>query len=261
MKTTYEKDWDKTYLHIDLEETFNENYQLQMIRKNKIPGILKMKGLGLNNGSRYTFTVNGMQSMRQTYEKTTIKKEDIWQFISSLITVTNTLKNYLLTPDCLLLSPDYVFIENGIYLFCYLPIKQKILSESFHEMTEYFVKNLDYEETEGIFLAYELHKATLQENYNLEQILKNYEEKEIDRRNEMEELKEGRARFTEEYIFTTEEESSEIYEPVQDMEPVCEMGGWKKPWKKVTEKIKKKRWGSWDDLILETDGQDKRSQL
>lgn len=165
MKTTYEKDWDKTYLHIDLEETFNENYQLQMIRKNKIPGILKMKGIGLNNGSRYTFTVNGMQSMRQTYEKTTIKKEDIWQFISSLITVTNTLKNYLLTPDCLLLSPDYVFIENGIYLFCYLPIKQKILSESFHEMTEYFVKNLDYEETEGIFLAYELHKATLQENY------------------------------------------------------------------------------------------------
>ena len=233
MKTTYEKDWDKTYLHIDLEETFNENYQLQMIRKNKIPGILKMKGIGLNNGSRYTFTVNGMQSMRQTYEKTTIKKEDIWQFISSLITVTNTLKNYLLTPDCLLLSPDYVFIENGIYLFCYLPIKQKILSESFHEMTE----------------------------YNLEQILKNYEEKEIDRRNEMEELKEGRARFTEEYIFTTEEESSEIYEPVQDMETVCEMGGWKKPWKKVTEKIKKKRWGSWDDLILETDGQDKRSQL
>ena len=65
MKTTYEKDWDKTYLHIDLEETFNENYQLQMIRKNKIPGILKMKGIGLNNGSRYTFTVNGMQSMRQ----------------------------------------------------------------------------------------------------------------------------------------------------------------------------------------------------
>lgn len=260
MKTTFEKEWDRTYLHIDIQEEFQENYQLQMIRKNEIPGILKMKGMEFDKGSRYTFTISGMQSIKQIYEKRTIKKEDILKLVSSLITVTDTLKKYLLNPDCLLLSPEYVYVMEEKYLFCYLPVKQKILSESFHEMTEYFVQNLDYKETEGIFLAYELHKATLQENYNLEQIVRNYEEREKDRINEIEELKEGRGRFTEENIFI-EEDEEDIYKPNQDIETIREIGGWKKPWRKATDRIRKKRWGNWDDLILETDGQDQEPQL
>ncbi len=260
MKTEYEKEWNRAYFHIDIEEEYKETYHLKMIRKNKIPGLLEVKGMGMEGGSRYTYTVSGMQSMKQQHENKMIKKEEIVNFVLALIEVTKQLREYLLNPDCLLLNPDFVFCEGERYYFCYLPVQQKSLSESFHEMTEYFVKNLDYSETDGIFLSYELHKATLQENYDLEKILRDYMEREENRKSEMEEIKEGRSKFSGTNIFTAELEPI-IYEPVQDVQTIREMGGWKSPLKKAVGKIKKERWGSWDDLIMETDGQDTGAPL
>ena len=63
-----------------------------------------------------------------------------------------------------------------------MPVQKKKLLQSFHELSEYFVKTLDYEDVEGIFLAYELHKATLQEKYDLKTIMEEYEIHEEERK-------------------------------------------------------------------------------
>lgn len=47
---------------------------------------------------------------------------------------------------------------------------------SYHELTEYFVKKVDYQDLESIQLACMLHKETLKETYDLESILQQYEE-------------------------------------------------------------------------------------
>ena len=65
-----------------------------------------------------------------------------------------------------------------------MPVQKKKLLQSFHELSEYFVKTLDYEDVEGIFLAYELHKATLQEKYDLKTIMEEYEIHEEERKKE-----------------------------------------------------------------------------
>lgn len=41
------------------------------------------------------------------------------------------------------------------------------MCEAFHELTEYFVKHLDYKDTEGVFLVSKIHRETLKENYDL----------------------------------------------------------------------------------------------
>ena len=131
------------------------------------------------------------------------------------------------------------------------PKVKEPVCEAFHVMTEYFVKKLDYEETEGILLAYELHKATLQENYDLEKIMDDYRMHEEKRHSsEIPRGNEGQEVLPEENIFSVGEEE---YEPVGDVETIREMGGWLSPWKKTAARLKKKRWGSWKDLILETD--------
>lgn len=42
---------------------------------------------------------------------------------------------------------------------------------------------------------------------------------------------------------------------------ICEdgVGGWWKSWRKAANGIRRKRWGNWDDLILETDRQEEES--
>ena len=108
--------------------------------------------------------VTGMVSMKTMFETSVIRKDDMLIFVNRLIEVVKLLGSYMLNPDGLLLYPEFVFFREDNWFFCYLPGRRKPLGEAFHIMTEYFVKKLDYEEVEGILLAYELHKATLQEN-------------------------------------------------------------------------------------------------
>ena len=87
-----------------------------------------------------------------------------------------------------------MYVKDGRFGFCYRPVRQKSLYRSFHEMTEFFVRKLDYKDTEGIFLAYLLHRSTLQEDYDLRAIMEEYRREESERNSscaaEVEEKKE-----------------------------------------------------------------------
>ena len=59
-------------------------------------------------------------------------------------------------------------------------------------------------------------------------------------------------------------DTEEEYKPAKDTEVIRESGGVWSAWKKAAHKISRGRlgrWGSWDDLILETDGQDESTHL
>mgnify|MGYP002575402669 FL=1 len=222
------------------------------------------KQCGIDGESRYTYEITGLVSMAVLFENKQVQKGDIEQFIYCLLESISQLQKYMLHPGCLLLEPEYVFCRKQKYFFCYLPGGKQELCESFHRMTEYFVEKLDYEDEQGITLAYELHKATLEENYDLDAIMQEY-------RTECEEAEEEDEADTEEAweeeeisdsLFTLDTE--EEYEPAKDTEVIRESGGVWSAWKKAAHKISRGRlgrWGSWDDLILETDGQDESTHL
>ena len=140
-----------------------------------------------------------------------------------------------------------------------------VSSEIAKEIATFF-KSCSIEKTDekGITLAYELHKATLEENYDLDAIMQEY-------RTECEEAEEEDEPDTEEAweeeeisdsLFTLDTE--EEYKPAKDTEVIRESGGVWSAWKKAAHKISRGRlgrWGSWDDLILETDGQDESTHL
>ncbi|MGC4018768.1 MAG: DUF6382 domain-containing protein [Muricomes sp.] len=251
MKAGYEKELNRVCLHIDLSRLYEEDYQIHMLRENKISGLLEITGCGIDGKSRYSYVVTGMISMKNRFETSAIKKEDMLVFVNRLMEIVKLLGRYMLSPDRLLLYPEFIFWGEDTWFFCYLPGRKKQVGEAFHVMTEYFVKKLDYEETEGIFLAYELHKATLQENYDLEKIMDEYRMHEEKRKSsETDITKREEGILQEENIFSVEEEE---YEQAGDTETLREMGGWLEPWKRTASKLKKKRWGNWKDLILETD--------
>ncbi|HAX51294.1 DUF6382 domain-containing protein [Muricomes intestini] len=255
MKTGYEKELNRVLLHVDLSKLYEEDYQIHMMKENKISGLLEVTGCGINGKSRYSYVVTGMVSMKTMFETSVIRKDDMLIFVNRLIEVVKLLGSYMLNPDGLLLYPEFVFFREDNWFFCYLPGRRKPLGEAFHIMTEYFVKKLDYEEVEGILLAYELHKATLQENYDLERIMNEYRIHEKKRRGSEvsetnEEMKEEQEGLPEENIFSINEEE---YEPSGDSETIREMGAWRNFRKRTGAKSKKLRWGSWKDLITEED--------
>ena len=84
----------------------------------------------------------------------------------------------MLDGNCLLLEPEYIFCERGHYYFCYYPAYRSEAKEAFHRLTEFFVQEVNYEDKEGVQLAYTLHKATMEENYSIKQIMENFSREE-----------------------------------------------------------------------------------
>ena len=74
MNTKYEKELNRICLHIHVPEIYEEDYQMPMLRANKIPGILEVNGCGIDGESRYTYEITGLVSMAVLFETSRFKK-------------------------------------------------------------------------------------------------------------------------------------------------------------------------------------------
>ena len=259
---TFENEWSQPCIHIDVCVPYEEDYQMRMLENNEIPRVMKVTGSGRNGESRYTFYTGGGISMEKKYEKEMMERDSIMNFTGQFMNVVESIKEHMLNPENLYLEPSCIWEKDGTYSFCYVPGLKKDLYDAFHKMTEFFVRKLDYRDMEGIYLAYMLHKATLQEDYDLGKILEDYLRSEKERE---EERKEENS-FSRECIFNVEEEENPdsgetMYEIRTDAVQVMEEKKKYGPLRKVMGKIRMGRWGDWQDMITEIDGQDGTGQI
>ena len=280
MKAKYEKELNKVKLCIETNLFYEEDYQMKMIRQNEITGLAKVECQHINGESIFKYDVSNLISLRKKYEMMELRCDDIYQIVEVLIEVVEEVQGYFLNPDRLVLDPSLIYWNKEKWSFLYLPVKKSNINKAFHELTEYFVKTLDYKEMEGIQLASFLHKETLQDNFNLKDIFDRYEEtyKRKKEREEMIEEEDEEGKEGEELIenFLTDEEETiginiENYQTVEEQPGKYQPNGEDKDESKKIEKTKKKankipfrkgkerattkfrrsRWGEWDDLITD----------
>lgn len=109
------------------------------------------------------------------------------------------------------------------------------MKDEFHRLTEYFVSEADYKEKEGVHFAYCMHKATMEENYSIEQI--------------MNELMEEKGEENEKTPPVRYDEKMEAH--ISENEMVAEKKELWGPVKKLLDKRKNDKWGSWDEIHIE----------
>lgn len=184
MKTSYKKDLKQAYLILEGDEPRSEDYQVAMLRENDIPGILKLEVRSVDNQNQYYYDITGKTSLKTFHEKVNLCYEDMKRLVTDILAVTRELSFYMLDGNRLLLEPQYIFSDKKGYYFCYYPAvagdkgsatARPVAKESFHRLTEFFVREVNYRDEEGVRFAYTLHKATMEENFSIEQILREME--------------------------------------------------------------------------------------
>lgn len=180
MKTYYKNDLKRAYMILEGETGEQEDYQIIMLKENEIPGILNMHVNYVDNESQYYYDISGKTSFKTLHEKVNLTLEDMKRLVNDLLRAIQILKKYMLDGKCILLDPEYIFCENETYYFCYYPFCSLDIRREFHALTEFFVREVNYKDDEGVHFAYTLHKATMEENYSIEEIMKQFvpEEKE-----------------------------------------------------------------------------------
>lgn len=246
-------------LVIEYSDDYEEDYQISMLRENHLQYMLEMEVNGVGNATYFSYNIGGMSSMQTCFEKQKISCRDLKRFLGQFLKAVDMTRRYLLNPDCLWLDPEYIFQQAGKYRFCYVPVLADPLTEQFHRLTEFFVRQIDYTDTECICLAHKLNQKSMEDQYDVGTLLKQYKQEAAVRRAKAVRNEKTDRRMREENLFSLQEESKETNEnvwipPDEDTETIREMGGFQNLVQRAMCRIKKKRWGKWQDLILESDG-------
>ena len=170
-KTYIKNDLKKVYLVLEGEEQGQEDYQTVMLQKNDIPGVLKTDIRYVDNRSCYYYDISGKTAFGILHEKTNLSYEHMKRLVENLMETIQNLKKYMLDGNCLLLEPEMIFGDKERYYFCYYPSLKKDAREEFHKLTEFFVREVDYKDEAGVHFAYTLHKATMEDNYSIDEIM------------------------------------------------------------------------------------------
>lgn len=220
MNVYYKNNLKQAQLVLEGEE-LKEDFEVFMLQGNEIPGLLKTTIKHIDGKSHYQYDISGKSCLQIRYEKIKLSGNDIRTFMNSLIQVLKEISKYMLDAKGILLSPEYIFCEGDRYFFCYYPPCSLDLKEEFHRLTEFFVREVDYRDKEGIHLAYTLHKSSMDENYSIEKIMDKMLEEEIEPQvcyeSSMEEKNE------EDDIIA---EKKELWEPVRKLLERRRRGNW-----------------------------------
>ena len=190
MRIEYKKNINGTCLVLEEAVIYNEDYQVQMIAVNEITGLLPLKAQGINERSRYYYVINGKISLKAMYEKSKIGKRDLVLFLNQFLQTVRAVYDHMLNINRIILEPEFIFYEEEQFYFCYYPLGNEELNIRFHRLTEYIVRQIDYEDQEVICMAYELHKKTMTENYSIEHVIGEISQEREEERGEIEELAE-----------------------------------------------------------------------
>ncbi len=250
LRSGYEKGIEGTCLIIEIPLIYKADYKYHMIQENEIHGLLQMSGCGVEKKSRYSYTITGMISMKDKYEQQMFLYEDVMEILKDIFNTMCSMRKYMLDPESLLLYPEFIFWDGEEWKFCCLPPRKKVLSESFHTLSEYFIRKIDLRDMKGVMLGFELHKATFYKHFDLENILTKYTVEEGEEELE-ESMQEEPSYYVEEKIYTLDEESPTIG---KDIKEVKEQRQYATSWQQKLEKIKKNCKEGFKDFLIESDG-------
>lgn len=227
MKSYFKHDLKQSFLVLEGEEGWEEDFQTRMLNENNIPGILKINVKFVDNKVFYYYDISGKNSLKTIYEKAKLKRDQIKKLVEDVIQTIRETQKYMLDGTGIILDPEYIYFEDEKYYFCYYPRCDRDLRKEFHKLTEFFVREVDYKDREGVHLAYTLHKETMEEHYSIEKIMEGiHEEVDVPRISYEEKM---------------EEQKEETFIVAEKKE---KWGSVKKLW----ERAKKEKWGYWEGL-------------
>lgn len=174
MKTYYKNDLKKAYLILEGAEGEQEDYQIVMLQENDIDGILKTDVRYMDNQSHYQYDISGKTSFKTRHEKINLSCDVMKRLVGDLLQTIQILRKYMLDGNCILLEPEFIFCDQEKFYFCYYPPCKEDAKEAFHRLTEFFVREVNYKDEEGVHFAYTMHKMTMEENYSIEEIMQSF---------------------------------------------------------------------------------------
>ena len=163
----YERNMTGSYMKIEASE--GASFDERMLFSGKISGLLPVEQCFLNGKAWYWYNISGKQSLDTCCKMQDIGILLIEKIIISICDEIDILEWNLFDLNCLLLSPEYIFINNinQEIIFTVYPGAGEDLSIQFRELMEYLLTKIDHKDVRAVQAAYGIYEKTLDEAYDI----------------------------------------------------------------------------------------------
>ena len=160
---------------VEEQKSILEKYELQMLMRCKVPGLLPMEIIVTEQGYRYLYDISGKQQIVDYLTGQKLGCVCLQNLLFCLQGVCSRIQEYLLREDgiCLDLEFIYVNLEDGSLQFTYLPFYEKNLPRAFQECMEQLLRMIDHKDQEAVELGYQVYQLCIQDNISIGNVLDN----------------------------------------------------------------------------------------
>lgn len=173
MITEYKRDMYHNYVVIYDENSSLGDYYEKVLTYNEILGHLTFECRMIDNKKYAYYEICGLQALSSIFEKHTVLYTELKQIFNSIIQGINAGKEYLLIENDYLLYPDMIFFDITKFevKLCYYPGYGKSLRMQFHDLFEYFMNKVNYNDQAAVLLIYKLYMKCKNESCTIQQLL------------------------------------------------------------------------------------------
>lgn len=216
MEGYFKREKDKNYLIFE-KEIPEGSYKYRMLLHNRISGLLNCRIYHVDNTTKVQYDISSKQSLKRICEKKHLNRQRFEAVLVAIQNLMQELARYFLSLDEVFLNPEYIYADMETFelYFCCYPDKEQTLAEKeFHQLAEYLINYLDYEDKEVIEKGYALYRYTMEENYDIEKSIQKARAGHLEKdREEIERTEEEEENWKEEdYTYKGERQISKIAE-------------------------------------------------
>lgn len=171
LETKYYKDYRHNYLILKDNGCLSENvYQRKMMTENKISGLLQSSEKHINGELLIYYEITSKQSLQSYFSGRNIGMGFLKKFFVQLKRVSDVLQKYLLDGSCMVLLPEYIFVDVGTedMYFLYYPSPEE---GSLSDLMNFFISGIDNEDMEAVETVYKIADLIQKEQFVLDEVL------------------------------------------------------------------------------------------
>lgn len=171
LETKYYKDYRHNYLILKDNGCLSENvYQRKMMTENKINGLLQSSEKHINGELLMYYEITSKQSLQSFFTGRSIGMEFLKKFFVQLKMVSDVLQKYLLDGSCLVLLPEYIFLDIGTeaMYFLYYPAPEE---GNLSDLMDFFISGVDNEDMRAVETVYKIADLIQREQFVLDEVL------------------------------------------------------------------------------------------
>lgn len=176
MEIKYYKDFRHNFLILKDEHASVNQYQCKMITGNEIQGLLPCKERYINGEMLLYYEITSKQNLASLYECRQIGMELLCKLFVQLKMVWNGMSGFLLEEKCLLLKPEFIFVdvETGDFSFLYYPFEPE--EDYMRILLEFFTEKVDSDDNKAVDVSYKMLELVEREQFMLDEVLQWFEQ-------------------------------------------------------------------------------------